>query len=223
MNNTTSNTITPSHVPSSHAASNDAAQVSESKHWKNLQPKDWISVGVYAVVYFVLVYAFGMIGYIPFVYPFCGLLYGLFCQIPVLLLATKVRHFGALTLLGTLCGLVSGLELPSMIPAGIICGLLADLIAMRGSYRNKTTLMLSTGMLNLMWFGGSYILIYMNRSSMLGQISQGYGADYANTVSALLPQWTAVALPIAMFIAGCIGGWLALKVMRKHFERAGLV
>lgn len=37
------------------------------------------------------------------------------------------------------------------------------------------------------------------------------------------PQWTAVALPIAMFIAGCIGGWLALKVTRKHFERAGLV
>lgn len=221
------NTSTTPDTPATSPAATTPAPPQADKttaRWTNLGPKDWISVGVYAVVYFILVYAFGMISYIPAVYPFCGLLYGLFCQIPVLLLATKVRHFGALTLLGTLCGLVSGLSLPTMIPGGIICGLLADLIAHRGAYRNKTTLMLAAGMLNLMWFfGGSYILVYVNRPSAIDTFASGYGRAYAETVSALLPTWTAVAMPIGMFLAGCAGSWLALRMMSKHFERAGLV
>ena len=190
---------------------------------RRLRAKDWINVGVYAVLYMVLVYAFGMLGYVPAIYPFCGLLYGLFCQIPVLLLVTKVRRFGALTLLGLLSGLVVGFGLPILIVSGLVAGLAADLVALIGRYRSTVWLIVSAGVLNLMWFGGSYLLFYLNPDSMMKQVAASYGQSYVDSVSALLPTWTAFAMPVGMFLAGCAGAWLALRVMHRHFERAGLI
>lgn len=187
-----------------------------------LRPKDWISVGVYAVLYIVLIYACGMLGYVPFIYPFCGFLYGIVCQTPVLLLALKVRHLGALTVLGLLTGAIAGFGMPVMILVGLAVGFVADLVALSGRYVGRIQLVLACGVFNLMFYSG-YAMFFFNRNSTMAMIAKSYGQDYVDQVSTLLPQWYAYVMPVGLFVAGCVGALIALRLMRKHFERAGLV
>ena len=140
---------------------------------------------MYAVLYMVLIYVFGM--------------------------------------LGLLSGLVVGFGLPILIVSGLVAGLAADLVALIGRYHNTVWLILSAGVLNPMWFGGSYLPFYLNPDSMMKQVAASYGQSYVDSVSALLPTWTAFAMPVGMFLAGCAGARLALRVMHRHFERAGLI
>ena len=78
-----------------------------------------------------------MIGYIPFLIPFLGLICPIICGIPFILYVMKIDKFGMVTLTGTILGLAftvmgSGLI---MIPAGLIFGLLADFMMKAGHYK----------------------------------------------------------------------------------------
>lgn len=191
-------------------------------HGNSLKAKDLIAVGVYAVIYMVMVYAVGMLGFMPFIYPFCGFLYGLICQIPVLLMVAKIRRFGALTILGVLTAIIVGFGMPMMIIPGFLAGLASDLVANAGHYRNHTLIIVACGVLNVMYFV-SYALFFFDRRNTMTTIAASYGKGYANQVAALLPDWFIWAMPVGLFAAGCLGAWIAFKIMRKHFERAGLV
>ena len=197
-------------------------QVQPTQQGRFLRPKDWISVGVYSVIYMVLVYLFGMLGFVPFIYPFCGFLYGLFCQVPVLLLVAKTKRFGALTVLGLLTGLLVGFGVPILIPIGFAGGLIADLIALAGRYTSRTMLIIACGVLNLIYFT-SYVIFFFNTGNMLQSIAQSYGQAYVDQVSSLLPAWFVWSMPVGLFIAGALGAMIALKVLNKHFTKAGLI
>lgn len=204
--------------PSSAPASS-SAQASPTGRF--LRPKDWISVGVFSVIYMILVYLFGMLGYVPFIYPFCGFLYGLFCQTPVLLMIARTQRFGAFTVLGLLTGLLVGFGVPLLIPVGLVGGLIADLIALSGRYIKRVALIVACGVFNIIYYT-SYVLFFSNTDT-LQQISQAYGQDYVDQVTSLLPTWFVVAMPIGLFAAGALGAMLALRVLNKHFRKAGLI
>ena len=50
-----------------------------------------------------------------------------------------------------------------------------------------------------------------------------YGQDYANTLNRLTPWWI-IFVFLAMSIAGgFIGGMLGSRILKKHFEKAGIL
>jgi energy-coupling factor transport system substrate-specific component len=162
-----------------------------------------------------------MLGFVPVLMPFTGVFIGILCQTPVLLLATKVHRFGALTLLGLLTGVLTGLTSWPAIVTGILFGLIADIIANAGKFRNRTLLIVAAGVFNI-WSYGKYFMFFFGRDAYMKEIAAGYGQDYVDQISGLFPMWMAWALPIILLVSGIIGGWIATKLMRKHFERAGL-
>ncbi|PST48861.1 hypothetical protein COO72_05795 [Bifidobacterium callitrichos] len=204
------------------STSTASQQPSSPRRSLGLKPKDWISVGVYAVIYIVLGYAVAMLGYIPVLMPFSGVFIGIVCQTPVMLMALKVRHIGVFTVFGIITALLMGPgQIPTMVCA-VIVGILADLICHFGSFTNRNLLILAVGVFNI-WSYGKYIPFFFTRDAYLAQLAKGYGQSYVDQVSGLFPMWMAWLMPVLLFVSGVIGGWIASKLLAKHFEKAGLV
>lgn len=68
-----------------------------------LNVKDLITVGIFSVIIIVLIFIFGMLGYIPIVMLALPILAALICGVPYMLFLTRVSKFGMVTLMGRLC------------------------------------------------------------------------------------------------------------------------
>ena len=204
------------------STSTASQQPSSPKRSLGLKPKDWISVGVYAVIYMVLSFAVAMLGYIPVLMPFSGVFIGIVCQTPVMLMALKVRHVGVFTVFGIIIALLMGPgQIPTMV-CSVVVGILADLICHFGGFTNRKLLIAAVGVFNI-WSYGKYIPFFFTRDAYLAQLAKGYGQSYVDQVSGLFPMWMAWLMPVLLFVSGVIGGWVASKLLSKHFEKAGLV
>ncbi|WP_296889180.1 MptD family putative ECF transporter S component [uncultured Methanobrevibacter sp.] len=97
---------------------------------ERLNVKDLITVRIFAVILIVLIFVFGMLGYIPILMLALPILAALICGIPYMLFLTRVSKFGMVTLLGLILGIVmflSGHTWVSIVTF-TICALIADFI-----------------------------------------------------------------------------------------------
>ena len=69
---------------------------------KKLNAKDFINIGIFTVIYFVMFFITGMLGYIPIFAVIIPLVLGILGGIPFMLFLTKTGKFGAATIMGTL-------------------------------------------------------------------------------------------------------------------------
>ena len=106
---------------------------------KKLNAKDFINIGIFTVIYFVMFFITGMLGYIPIFAVIIPLVLGILGGIPFMLFLTKTGKFGAVTIMGTLVSVLCFLMGQSWIsiPFGVVFGFLADLIFKAGNYRGK--------------------------------------------------------------------------------------
>ena len=71
---------------------------------------------------------------------------------------------------------------------------------------------------------GNYIHWISASENWLSQTAVTYGDTYVNTIhGALTTGWVFPAMVIGGFISGIIGGLIGKSVMKKHFEKSGLV
>src|SRR5699024_7004805 len=93
-----------------------------------LQGKDLINIGIFAAIYFVVVFAVSMLGVIPIFIPLLDVLVPLIGGIPMMLYFSKIKKFGMLTISGLLEGVL--MPLTGMgywcILTGLVFGLIAD-------------------------------------------------------------------------------------------------
>lgn len=67
-----------------------------------------------------------------------------------------------------------------------------------------------------------FMSLFLDREQYFVQRAS-FGQAYADAVSQLMPNWMAFVLLIVCFICGILGGLLFQKILKKHFEKAGLV
>ena len=170
---------------------------------------DLISVGVFTALYFVLVTVATFA---------CALLPGvgnillpavaaLISGSVYMLLAAKLQKFGGITIMGLVMGLfffVSGHFVLSF-AANIICGVAADLVAAAGKYRSKKLLL------------ASYVVF------SYGLTARGKDAAYIDTLFAPINSGSFVVSMLAILICALVGGFFGQKMLKKHFEKAGIV
>ena len=190
-----------------------------------LKPKDLINIGIFTALYFVVVFAVAMIGYIPVFIPLQSVVVPLAGGIPMMLMLTKVRKFGAMLILIIVVGLIytvmgSGFWL---LPIGVASALIAELILKSGSYKSGKKAVWAYGVFCLAVFG-NYMPIFASRDAYYAfVVESGYGAEYADALMRYLPDWSAPILAIACVVFGLLGGLLGRAVLKKHFVRAGIV
>ena len=93
-----------------------------------LQGKDLINVGIFTAIYFVVMMAIAMLGFIPIFLPLLIVLVPLIGGIVMMLYYSKVQKFGMVSLTGLICGilmLLTGMGYWSII-TGAVFGVLAD-------------------------------------------------------------------------------------------------
>lgn len=191
-----------------------------------LKAKDFITVGIFTAIILVVEFACGMLGYIhPFIVASYVVMIPLVGAIPMMLFYTKVQKFGMITIMSILIAImmfVLGMGFLGA-PLIIIAGVIADLIAKSGKYKSFKKTMLSYGVFCL-WICANYFPVIVTAESYRQDlIDEGYSAEYCNNLFLAINYKTIGILLILCFVFGCLGALIGKAVVKKHFEKAGIV
>ena len=201
--------------------------MSEPVTGRRMGGKDVITVGIFSAIYFVINFAFMLLGGLhPLLWILMPGFIALFTGIPYLMMCAKVQKIGSVLLMGLITGLIyyvtGQFTLVILISFVLACGL-AEIIRIATHYRSMTGNLISFVLFSI-GMVGSPLPIWLMREDFLRQITeQGMPADYVNTLAALSSNGMLIVLFLAPVVGAIIGGILARAMFRKHFEKAGLV
>lgn len=197
--------------------------MTEKKDQK-IKIKDLINVGVFTAIYFAIFFAGMMLGYIPIFIPLLGFVCPILCGIPFMLYLTKVNKFGMISLTGIIIGIFNILMGSGWLPLvfSIVFGVLADLIFKTGKYKSSKMTIIGNGVFSL-WIMGFISRLFLTRTEYFASIEKSYGKEYTDTLASYTPNWVYPLLFVLTFIGGLIGAFLGRSVLKKHFEKAGIV
>lgn len=189
-----------------------------------LEAKDLINVGIFSALYIIIVFLVGMIGYIPILLISFPIFIPLIAGIPFMLFITKVEKFGMISLMALICSLIMFLTGHTWMPilTAIIFGVLGDLIIKKGNYKSFKYIAIGYGVF-ANWFLGAFLPFWVMRDSYIQYIRGSMGNEYANSLLSLTPNWLPFVIVITVFIFGIIGAYLGRAVLKKHFQRAGIL
>ncbi len=146
--------------------------------------------------------------------------------IVMMLLLAKVPKFGALSIAGVIQGLLSFLVGAFWtVGTGLIVGaLLADFLII-GKREITTGKMIAAYSVfsGIFTFGAIAPMNILRDAFMQTTLRNGLSQEYVDGLINMT-QWPMLTvIIIAGFIGGLVGGFIGLKVLKKHFIKAGLV
>lgn len=188
--------------------------------------KDFITIGIFTALLFVVEFACGLLGYIhPYIVASYVVMIPLVGSIPMMLFYSKIEKFGMLSIMSVLLAIImfvmgmGYLGAPLIIGAGVI----ADLIAKSGKYKSFKKIILSHGVFCL-WICANYFPVIVTADSYRQDlVDGGFSTEYCDNLFRAINTKTIAVLLILCFVFGCIGAVFGKKVVRKHFEKAGIV
>ncbi|UTR16545.1 MptD family putative ECF transporter S component [Salipaludibacillus sp. LMS25] len=189
-----------------------------------LTNKDLVTVGIYTAIYVVSMMVVGFLGFIPVFIPLMTILVPILGGIPFMLFLSKTKKFGMITLFSTINGIVmfvAGMGIYVAI-TGFVFGFLADLIVKSGQYESSKKALFGYCVFTL-WLFGNFLPFYVGREAQLAMMTEGYGQEYVNALSTLMPINLAPVMFVACFIFALVGGVIGKAACKKHFERAGIL
>ena len=190
---------------------------------RKLRTKELIYAGalgaLYIVLMMVIVMSFGMV---PILYIIAPIVVGLVCGTVYLLCVLKVRKFGAALILGILFALMTANGGLWSICGVIGSALLAELVMLLGKYKSKFMYLLSFVFFNLN-MACPYLALVTAKDAFIQRSREYYGDKYAEGIAALATDWIWFAILGFAILGGILGALVANKLIRKHFEKAGVV
>ena len=191
---------------------------------KKLNAKDLINIGIFTVIYFVMFFIAGILGYIPIFMVAIPLVLGILGGIPFTLFLTKTGKFGAVTIMGTLVGLLNFLIGQSWISIvfGIVFGLLADLIFKAGAYKSWKYTVIGYCVFTE-WVIGSMLPMWIMRDVFFENYRQNGGTEeYINALMNLTANWMLPVIGVLGVVGAIVRAYLGKAFLKKHFEKAGI-
>lgn len=189
----------------------------------SLKGRDLINVGIYTAIYFVIMMAVAMLGLIPIFLPLLSVIVPILGGIPFMLFLTKVRKPGMVFIMAMIMGIM--MLLTGMGPWPLLtcaaAGILSELVLKSGRYKSVKKSILSYGIFS-MWIWGNYLPLFTDYEGYFAQ-RESYGQAYIDAVQRLMPLWMAPVLLTSCLVCGIIGGNLGKALLKKHFEKAGIV
>ncbi|MDO5747795.1 MAG: MptD family putative ECF transporter S component [Actinomycetaceae bacterium] len=193
----------------------------------DLKTRDFINIGIFAVIYFLLVYLSGMIGFFGPWFMFVGFTIAIILNgIVIVLFLIRTPKMGAMTLLGFIHALLFVIAgqvwyLLVIVP---VLGFIADLIIHIGVENNelkRSRLSIAYALFSL-WYNVPLFPVIYNAEAYYDEIRPMMRDDYVNSMQAILTGPFLATWAVTIFILGLIGGWLGILTAKKHFQPAGL-
>ena len=195
---------------------------------KRLQVKDLVMIGAFEALYFLCVGLGVLVGLIfdrsgNMLYAPAGA--AIFGGTVYMLLQSKIKKFGAISLLGIVLGgffFLSGHFFAAFLP-GLIFGILADLLAKQGNYQNKC-LSLASFVLFSFANSGPIIMMWLARETYVQSLlARGKTQEYIDRVMVPLNPQAVLGFVFMVVIAAIIGGLFGQYLVKKHFIKSGMV
>ena len=138
-----------------------------------------------------------------------------------MLMVAKVRKNGPFLLTSLITGVVL-VAATWMFPiTGLVGGILCELCLRAGQFRRKSWLMLGFFCFNL-GFIGDFLPLWFTKESYLEYAAQMMDAGYMATMEGLLTWPVFGVIVLSILVGSVLGSLLGMKLMRKHFVKAGL-
>ena len=206
-------------------SSSTAAEAARPAFSLKFSARDLLSVAIFAVIYFVVVFAIAMLGIIsPLVMLLTLPLSAIAAGIPYLLFLTRVRHAGPVTLFGVVLGLLYlmiGHPWQSTLVT-IALSVLAEFVLLAGGYRSKWAAIWTYTVFSA-WFIGPWIPLFLDRQAYLRtQGMEAMGPEYVEAFNQVVSTPAVLAMTGATIVCGFLGALLGTALLAKHFRKAGL-
>lgn len=193
----------------------------------NLKTRDLINIGILAVLYFVVVFASAMLGFIGTAFFLVGAVLSILLNgIVVMLYLARTPKMGMLTVTGLFIGGIMAATGHHWITVvgGALFGFLGDLIATnmgRAKRLTATRGILAYAVFTL-WFATPVLPIIWSAGHYQRDPSRSVDPESASTLTSFFTPQMFLAFTALVFIFALIGGWLGARANKRHFARAGL-
>lgn len=192
-----------------------------------LKVKDLVNIGIFSALYM----AIAMVVMIPVgIAPILWLLWpgiaGLFGGVFFTLLLTKVPKMGASLLLALISGILffaTGECTWVIIVTFAIDGLLAEVMRKVLGYKSFKGIALAGGFCAIGFIGSPLPMWLFQESYMKSIEEMGMGAEYVEGLQSMISAGSFIGMLAVAFIGGLLGTLIGHKMLKKHFEKAGIV
>ncbi|MEW2139649.1 MptD family putative ECF transporter S component [Streptomyces sp. NPDC005409] len=191
-----------------------------------MSPRDLINIGIFGALYIVTVGVFNLLEFIsPVMTLVTSGLSIIAAGVPFMLFLTRVRHAGMVTVFAVI---VTGFMLligspPITLVIGVVAALVAEALLWMGRYRSRQLSVFAYAVFST-WFAGLFMpMLYAREEFLSSPYMEGMGAEYVDKLDELLSPAVLIAFDVSTLVFGLIGGALGLRLLDKHFRKAGLV
>lgn len=191
-----------------------------------LKVKDLVNIGIFSALYM----AIAMVVMIPVgIAPILWLLWpgiaGLFGGVFFTLLLTKVPKMGASLLLALISGILffaTGECTWVIIVTFAIAGLLAEVMRKVLGYKSFKGIALAGGFCAIGFIGSPLPMWLFQESYMKSIEEMGMGSEYVEGLQSMISAGSFIGMLAVAFIGGLLGTLIGHKMLKKHFEKAGI-
>lgn len=187
--------------------------------------RDLMTIGIFLAIYIVLYFAITMFGFLNPVMMIATLgLSVVVGAIPFMLFLARVKHVGMVflfTLIVALVCLVLGFP-PVAVVLLIALSVVIEVIQAVTGYRSRWAGVISY-IVFAMWYAGPLLPLYYDRAGYFSSMAaNGRSEAYVHRLDEFLSTGVLVGYDVGVVVLGLVGGVIALNLLRKNFERAGL-
>lgn len=189
---------------------------------EKLGMKDIIVTSVLGVVCIAIRMLFMILGGIfPAAWFASHMLDAIFIGPVFMLVVAKTRRNGPVLLISLVTGIVFISSSVSVIISELIAGLLAEIVLRQGRFKSPWSLILSYIIFSFGFIGDFYQL-WFHKEEFLKYSEAYMNADYLDALSRWVSTQTIFAIIASIVLGAIVGGVFGLKLMKKHFVKAGI-
>ena len=190
---------------------------------KKLKVKDLVSIGVFGVIYFALMFGIGMMGMIPILFLIYPTVLAIVAGTVVMLFMTKVQKPWALFIFGMISPLVmfAAGHTYVVVVLSLIVMIIAELIRKIGNYNSVKYNMISYAIFST-WICSSMMQMLLSKEVYIEHCRM-MGDDYVVALEKLITYPHMALVALGAFLGGILGAYIGKSLLKKHFEKAGIV
>ncbi len=197
------------------------------KQINKLQTRDFISVGIFSLIYAAVAFVVGGLAQMtPITFPFMPMVVALFTGTVFMLYVAKIPKRGAIIILGIIAGillLITGMFW-MMSAFFIVLGIIADFICASGQFKSFKKNMAAYCLFALSPMGAYVPMAVMPAQFAEFMNKKGDISSFAGVIDAIGAQWWVIPLMLlGTVLCALAGGYIGKKLLKKHFEKAGIV
>ncbi len=190
-----------------------------------LKIKDLVTTGIFFVIYFVVMFAVGLIGLVPILFLIYPTILGIVTGTIILLYMAKVPKPWALFILGMLSPLVMfamGHTFIVPLVSAIFFGI-AEFFFRKGGFKSFKYNAIAFAFFNC-WISGSLMQMLLAKEQYQAiHVKSGMDPSYFEKLEALISVPSLALVIVGAFIGGLIGAYVGKAMLKKHFNKAGIV